>query len=89
MSTDNLLLDTIFESVLEFMEDVEKQNLLRDDKRNIVLDMMREKFEDVYEVNEDTINTAIETIIFLSKLRRKIKINEISKHCSDCFGFIR
>jgi hypothetical protein len=89
MSTDNLLLDTIFESVLEFMEDVEKQNLLRDDKRNIVLDMMREKFEDVYEVNEDTINTAIETIIFLSKLRRKIKINEISKNCADCFGFIR
>ena len=87
--SDSLLLDTIFESVLEFMEQVEAQNLLRDNKRDFVLDKMKEKFEDLFEVNEDTINTAIETIIFLSKLRRKIKINEISKHCGDCFGFIR
>ena len=82
--SDSLLLDTIFESVLEFMEQVEGQNLLRDNKKIFVLDKMKEKFEDLFEVHEDAIDTAIETIIFLSKLRRKIKINQISKHCFSC-----
>ncbi len=89
MSTDNLLLDKIFELVLQCMEAVEKEpNLRGSEKSTFVLNKMKAELEDIYELNEDTIINTIEVIIFLSKLRRKVKINQISKNCADCFSFL-
>jgi hypothetical protein len=89
MSTDELLLDTIFQSVLDFMEIAEGiSTYTGQQKKEFVLNKLKEKFDDLFDTNDEVISTAIETVIFLSKVKKRIKINEISKNCASCFGFI-
>jgi hypothetical protein len=89
MSTDELLLDTIFQSVLDFMEIAEGiSTYTGQQKKEFVLNKLKEKFDDLFDTNDEVISTAIETVIFLSKVKKRIKINEISKNCGSCFGFI-
>jgi len=89
MSNDELLLDTIFQSVLDFMEIAEGiSTYTGQQKKEFVLNKLKEKFDDLFDTNDEVISTAIETVIFLSKVKKRIKINEISKNCGSCFGFI-
>ena len=89
MSTDEVLLNTIFQSVLDFMEIAEGiSTYTGQQKKEFVLNKLKEKFDDLFDTNDEVISTAIETVIFLSKVKKRIKINEISKNCGSCFGFI-
>jgi len=93
--TDKINLRNILESVLCFMEVAEELNLGRlsgEEKKEYVLRKMSEKSEKLgmlFNSYKFEIETILETTIFLSRLGRKIHINDISKNCNlSCFKFL-
>ena len=88
---DELNLQNVLESVILFMEiaeEIEEGKLTGAEKYEYVLNLMKNKLGEVYTSYKSEIETMIESVIFLSKLHRKIKVNEISKNCSGCFRFL-
>jgi hypothetical protein len=88
---DELNLQNILESVILFMEiaeEIEEGKLTGAEKYEYVINLMKNKLGELYRSYKSEIDTVIESVIFLSKMRRKIKVNEISKNCSGCFKFL-
>ena len=88
---DDLNLQNIFESVILFMEiaeELEEGKLSGDEKREYVINKMKHKLSELYDSYKSEIQTIIESVIFLSKMRRKINVNSISKNCAGCFNFL-
>jgi len=52
------------------------------------MNRMKQKLGELFSSYETEINTILESVIFLSKIGRKIKVNEISKNCAGCFRFL-
>ena len=88
---DELNLQNILESVILFMEiaeEIEEGKLTGAEKYEYVINLMKNKLGELYTSYKSEIDTVIESVIFLSKIRRKIKVNEISKNCAGCFRFL-
>lgn len=88
---DELNLQNILESVILFMEiaeEIEEGKLTGAEKYEYVINLMKNKLGELYRSYKSEIDTVIESVIFLSKIRRKIKVNEISKNCAGCFRFL-
>jgi hypothetical protein len=88
---DELNLQNILESVILFMEiaeEIEEGKLTGAEKYEYVINLMKNKLGELYRSYKSEIDTVIESVIFLSKIRRKIKINDISKNCAGCFRFL-
>lgn len=91
--TDTINLRNILENVICFMEVAEELNegrLSGKEKKEYVLRKMVGKLDMLlYNSYKFEIETILETTIFLSRLGRKIHINDISKHCNmSCFKFL-
>lgn len=79
-------LDKIFETTIKFMEIAEKMvDLEGENKKKFVISKMRQKLDDLYDSYETEIETIIESVIFISKIGRKINVNTIT--CKSCFKF--
>lgn len=88
---DELNLQNVLESVILFMEiaeEIEEGKLTGAEKYEYVINLMKNKLGELYRSYKSEIDTVIESVIFLSKMRRKIKVNEISKNCAGCFRFL-
>ena len=84
-------LKNILESVLHIMEIAEKVNegkLTGEQKKEYVMNQIKEQIGELTQSYYFEIETIIETTIFLSKIGRKINVNNISKNCSGCFNFL-
>jgi hypothetical protein len=90
--TEHINLKNVLESVICFMEiaeELEEGKLLGESKKEYVMLKMKEKLGMLLPSYEFEIQTIIETTIFLSRLGRKIHINDISKNCNtSCFKFL-
>ena len=88
---DELNLQNVLQSVILFMEiaeEIEEGKLTGAEKYEYVINLMKNKLGELYRSYKSEIDTVIESVIFLSKMRRKIKVNEISKNCAGCFRFL-
>ncbi len=87
MSEDlKINLEKIFKTTIKFMEIAEKMvGLEGENRKKFVLSKMREKLGDLYDSYETEIETIIESVIFISKIGRKINVNTIT--CKSCFKF--
>jgi hypothetical protein len=84
-------LKNVLESVINFMEiaeEMEEGKLSGQEKKEYVMTRIKNKLGELSQNYQYEIETIIETTIFLSRLRRKININEISKNCAGCFKFL-
>lgn len=92
MSSDVLNLKNVLESVVYFMElaeEMEEGKLRGEQKKEYVMFKIKEKLGELTQSYYFEIETIIETTIFLSRLGRKININDISKNCNTgCFKFL-
>ena len=90
--TDRINLKNILENVVCFMEVAEELNegrLSGEEKKEYVLRKTSETLGMLYNSYKFEIETILETTIFLSRLGRKIHINDISKNCNpSCFKFL-
>lgn len=90
--TDRINLKNVLENVICFMEVAEELNegrLSGEEKKEYVLRKTSEKLGMLYNSYKFEIETILETTIFLSRLGRKIHINDISKNCNlSCFKFL-
>jgi hypothetical protein len=89
--TDVYNLKNVLESVINFMEiaeEMEEGKLSGEDKKEYVMFRIKNKLGELSQNYQYEIETIIETTIFLSRLKRKININDISKNCSGCFKFL-
>ena len=90
--SDVMNLRNVLESVVCFMEiaeEMEEGKLSGEEKREYVMMKMKDKLGMLLPSYEYEIQTIIETTIFLSRLGRKIHINDISKNCNtSCFKFL-
>jgi len=87
----NINLKNVLESVILFMEiaeEMENGELNGDQKKEYVMFKMKEKLGILLPSYEYEIETIIESVIFLSKIGRKINVNNISKNCANCFNFL-
>ena len=88
---DELNLRNILESVILFMEiaeEIEEGKLIGEEKHEYVINKMKHKLGELYESYKSEIETMIESVVFLSKIGRKINVNNISKNCASCFSFL-
>lgn len=90
--SDVVNLRNVLESVVCFMEiaeEMEEGKLSGESKKEYVMFKMKEQLGMLLSSYEYEIQTIIETTIFLSRLGRKIHINDISKNCNtSCFKFL-
>ena len=90
--TKHINLKNVLESVICFMEiaeELEEGKLSGKEKKEYVMLKMKDNLGMLLPSYEYEIETIIETTIFLSRLGRKIHINDISKHCNTgCFKFL-
>jgi hypothetical protein len=89
--SEHINIKNVLESVIFFMEiaeEMEEGKLSGEDKKEYVMNRMKQKLGELFSSYETEINTILESVIFLSKIRRKIKVNEISKNCAGCFRFL-
>ena len=90
--SEHINLKNVLESVVCFMEiaeEMEEGKLSGDQKKEYVMFKMKDKLGMLLPSYEYEIQTIIETTIFLSRLGRKIHINDISKNCNtSCFKFL-
>ena len=89
--SEHINIKNVLESVIFFMEiaeEMEEGKLSGEDKKEYVMNRMKQKLGELFSSYESEINTILESVIFLSKIGRKIKVNEISKNCAGCFRFL-
>jgi hypothetical protein len=89
--SEHINIKNVLESVIFFMEiaeEMEEGKLSGEDKKEYVMNRMKQKLGELFSSYETEINTILESVIFLSKIGRKIKVNEISKNCAGCFRFL-
>ena len=89
--SEHINIKNVLESVIFFMEiaeEMEEGKLSGDDKKEYVMNRMKQKLGELFSSYETEINTILESVIFLSKIGRKIKVNDISKNCAGCFRFL-
>ncbi len=89
--SEHVNLKNVLESVIFFMEiaeEMEEGKLSGQEKKEYVMNRMKQKLGELFPSYETEINTILESVIFLSKIGRKIKVNEISKNCAGCFRFL-
>ena len=89
--SEHINIKNVLESVIFFMEiaeEMEEGKLSGEDKKEYVMNKMKQKLGELFSSYESEINTILESVIFLSKIGRKIKVNEISKNCAGCFRFL-
>jgi len=89
--SSNINLRNILESVLHLMEiaeEMEEGKLTGKQKKEYVMYKMKGKLGILLPSYKYEIETIMETTIFLSKIGRKININNISKNCAGCFNFL-
>ena len=82
---DHINLENVLEQVVEAMEDAEEYDfaeLTGRQKKDHAKDIMKEKLGDLYPSYELEIDMLIETIVFISKVGSKLKIN---KRVNSCF----
>jgi hypothetical protein len=89
--SEHINIKNVLESVIFFMEiaeEMEEGKLSGEDKKEYVMNRMKQKLGELFSSYETEINTILESVIFLSKIGRKIKVNDISKNCAGCFRFL-
>ena len=89
--SEHINIKNVLESVIFFMEiaeEMEEGKLSGEEKHEYVINKMKHKLGELYTSYKSEINTILESVIFLSKIGRKIKVNEISKNCAGCFRFL-
>lgn len=82
---NHINLENVLEQVVEAMEDAEEYDfaeLTGKRKKEHAIEIMKEKLGDLYPSYEIEIDMLIETIVFISKVSNKLKIN---KRVSSCF----